>query len=125
MLPAFLLRLAPAFVPERFRKAFGAGVAIIGLLALLFIGWQLVKRNIIATHEAKQGEKVAKADRKADAKAAEQRRVDDRRSLDEAQEVKEAINEAKAAGRDPRAAYYECVRLQQSARAKHQPSPDC
>lgn len=125
MLPAFLLKLAPSFIPERFRKAFGVAVILVGIVVLISVGVMLHDRRVIKNYTNAQGAKTAKADRKADNTAAEQRRVDDKRSIDEAQEVKEAINEAKAEGRDPRAAYYECVRLQQSARREHKPSPNC
>lgn len=121
----FLLMLAPGFIPPQFRKAFGAFVLILGLLALLWLGKFLYDRSVIEKHDAKRNEAIAKADKKADNKAAEQRRIDDARAVSEKQEVKEAIDEAKSQGRDPRAAYYECVRLQQSARSRHQPSPNC
>jgi hypothetical protein len=122
----FLLGLALKLgIPSRFAK--GAVIAaIIGLaIALLGLGKCAYDRSIIKAHDAKQEAAVAKADRKADAKAAEQRRADDARSTAEDTEIKEAINEAKATGADPRAAYYKCVQLQQRARRDHKPPPDC
>jgi hypothetical protein len=81
--------------------------------------------RVIAAHEAKQDAANAKADRKADAKAAEQRRVDDTRVTTETQEINNAVSEAKRTGADPRAAYYKCVRLQQRARAAKLVVPTC
>lgn len=125
MLPAFLLKLAPSFIPEPLRKAFGAGVILLGLVALIVIGVKIHDHRVVKNYTNAQEAKTAKADRKADNTAAVQRRVDDARSRDEAQEVKEAISEAQSQGRDPRAAYYACVKLQQSARREHKPSPNC
>lgn len=112
-------------IPEPFRKAAVIVTGIVLLSLVIFAAVKIHDRRVVATHEAKQDAANAKADRKADAKAAEQRRTDDARTADETQQVKEAINEA---GNDPaarRAAYYRCVGLQQSARAKHQQPPDC
>jgi hypothetical protein len=112
-------------IPARFAK----GAVIAALVACLVIGLGIGKcaydKRVIANHEAKQEAATAKADRQADAKAAEQRRADDSRSTDEATEIKETINEA---GNDPaarRAAYYRCVQLQQAARRERKPPADC
>jgi hypothetical protein len=122
----FLLPFAAKIgIPERFQKT-----AVFGVLALLILGamWGgkcAYDRSVIRNHEAKQDAANAKADRAADQKAAEQRRADDSRSSTEAQQIKEAVNEA---GSDPaarRAAYYRCVRAQQSARKSGKPSPGC
>jgi uncharacterized protein YqfA (UPF0365 family) len=101
-----------------------AGLALL-VVALLFGAKCAYDKSVIEQHEARQEAATAKADRKADQKAADQRRVDDARAVSEAQEIKEAINEARNEGRDPRAAYYECVRLQQSARRERKPPPEC
>jgi hypothetical protein len=100
-------------------------ILAIGAAILWFGGKALYDHSVISKHDAKVEAKTAKADRKADNHAADQRRTDDARATSEAQEIKEAINEA---GNDPaarRAAYYECVRKQQSARSNRKPSPDC
>ena len=116
-MPIFLLSLVGKLgIPPQFRKAALIGTAIVLLAALLAIGKCTYDRSVIKAHEAKQEAANAKADRKADQKAAEQRRADDARSTTEAQQIKEAVNEA---GKDPaarRAAYYRCVSAQQSAR---------
>lgn len=112
-------------VPLRFAKPV---LGIIAALALIgaFLGLKsCYDHGIIGKHEAKQEAATAKADRKADTKAAEQRRADDARLTTETQEIKEAVNEA---GSDPaarRAAYYRCVQLQQAARHSGKQPADC
>jgi hypothetical protein len=112
-------------VPARFAKPLLVGVALLLLIAAVFAAVKIHDRRVISQHEAKQEASTAKADKRADNHAADQRRTDDARSTQEAQQIKEAVNEA---GSDPaarRAAYYECVRRQQSARRAGKPSPDC
>jgi hypothetical protein len=125
-MPIFLLSLFGKLgIPPQFRKAALIGTVIVLLVALLAVGRCTYDRSVIRNHEAKQDAANAKADRAADQKAAEQRRADDARSTTEAQQIKEAVNEA---GNDPaarRAAYYRCVRAQQSARKSGKPSPGC
>jgi hypothetical protein len=112
-------------VPQRFAKP----VLIAGLFALTLAALGLGKcaydRSVIRQHDAKQDAANAKADRKADTHAADQRRADDARSATESTEIKEAVDEARRIGRDPRAAYYECVRKQQAARRERKPPADC
>jgi uncharacterized membrane protein YhiD involved in acid resistance len=123
---AALISLATGLgVPARLAKPVLAVVGAILLLGVLWGSKCAYDKRVIANHEAKQEAATAKADRKADAKAAEQRRTDDSRSTAEATEIKETIDEAKRTGANPRAAYYECVRKQQLARRTHKPSPDC
>lgn len=122
----WLIALAlKAGIPQKYAKF--AVVAV--LVVLLIVGLGVAKcaydRSIIKAHDAERDAAIAKADRRADAKSAEERRADDARSAAESQEIKEAINEARSEGRDARAAYYECVKLQQSARASGKPPPDC
>jgi hypothetical protein len=121
----FLLGLVPSFIPPKFRKA--AVFITLALLVLAILGAAkcAYDRSIIKAHDAQREAAIAKADRKADARAAEQRRTDDARISTESQEIKEAINEARAEGRDPRAAYYECIGLQQAARRERKPPPQC
>jgi hypothetical protein len=112
-------------VPARFAKAAIIAALFILALGLLGLGKCAYDKSIINTHEAKQEAATAKADRKADTKAAEQRRADDARLTTETQQIKEAVNEA---GNDPtarRAAYYDCVRKQQAARHSGKPPADC
>ncbi len=121
----FLLGLVPSFIPAQFRKAAVFIALALALLAILGVGKCAYDRSIIKAHDAKREAVIAKADRKADAKAAEQRRVDDARITTDTQEIKEIISEARSQGVDPRAAYYRCIGLQQAARASNQPSPNC
>ena len=100
------------------------GLAML-VLALLGTAKCAYDRSVISRHEAKQEAATAKADRKADARAAEQRREDDARTSTEDKEIEEAINEARASGTDPRAAYYKCIQLQQAARKLGKPPADC
>lgn len=101
---------------------FGLFIAVAALLAGAKCAYD---RSIIKAHDAERDAATAKADRKADTKAAEERRSDDARLTTETQEIKDAVDEAKRTGADPRAAYYACVRLQQSARARGEPPPNC
>jgi uncharacterized protein YqfA (UPF0365 family) len=112
-------------IPQRFAKVAVIAALFVGVIALLGIGKCTYDRSIVKQHDAKVEAQIAKADRKADAKAAEERRADDARAVTESQEIKEAINEARQTGTDPRAAYYACVRLQQAARRANKPPADC
>lgn len=122
----FLLGLVPSFIPPQFRKA--AVFVMLGLLLLALIGGAkcAYDRSIIKAHDAKREAQIAKADRKADAKAAEQRRADDARINTESNELKEAVNEAASSGPEARrAAYYACLAKLQDARTRNLPPPDC
>lgn len=112
-------------VSTRFARPLAYAVLILGLVAFLALGKCAYDRSVIKRHTAQQEAAVAKADRKADAKAAEQRRVDDARLTTESQEIRETINDAKQTGADPRAAYYRCLGLQQAARRDHKSPAKC
>jgi len=120
----FLIGLALKLgIAPRFAKAAVIAALIALLIALLGVGKCSYDKRLIETHDAKQDAANAKADRKADTKAAEQRRVDDARATTETAEIKEAVNaEIDPAAR--RAAYYECVRKLQQARRDQRPA-DC
>lgn len=125
MIPMLIARLIGLGVPAKAAKPI---LAVLGGLLLLGALWGLKScydHSVIDKHSAKQEAATAKADRKADAKAAETRLADQARETAEATQIKEALNEA---GPDPaarRAAYYRCVRVQQAARAAHKPPADC
>jgi hypothetical protein len=110
-------------VAERFAKPAGmAGAAILLLLA----AWVLKScydARLIERHEAGQRAATAKADRKADTKAAEQRRADDTRLATETRQL-EKSREADT-DLDRRLARHRCLRLQQAARAGGREPPAC
>lgn len=99
-------------------------LAVLILLAL-WGGKCAYDRNLISSHDARQDAANSKADKKADDNSAVQRVTDVTRAQDEKTQTQEAINEARRSGADPRAAYYQCVQRQQSARRAGQPSPKC
>lgn len=122
----WLLSLATGIgIPQRFAKAAVIATGIVLLLLAVFAAVKIHDHRVIAQHEAKQDAANAKADRKADAKAADQRRADDARLAQETQEANNAVTEARRNGADPRSAYYRCVELQQAARAANRVVPTC
>jgi hypothetical protein len=128
MIPVFLLKFVVGLLGPKFSKFAAPLIYAAALLFAVggFFGLKaLYDHSVIKSHDAKQDAANSKADRKADTKAADQRRVDDARVTTETQEVNNAISQAKRSGADPRAAYYECVRLQQSARAAKRVVPTC
>jgi hypothetical protein len=112
-------------VPARLAKPLLYGVGALLLILAIFAAVKIHDHRVIAQHQASQDAANAKADRKADASAAEQRRSDDARLTNETQEINNAVSEAKRTGADPRLAYYQCVRLQQAARAAKRVVPSC
>jgi len=80
--------------------------------------------SIISRHEARQEAATAKADRKADAHAAEQRRTDDTRLDQESTQLQKAQANA-TSDTDRRLARHRCLRLQQAARRERREPPAC
>jgi hypothetical protein len=103
----------------------GGLISLLVIAGILFGGWSLIKHNIIEKHDLEQEAQIAKQKGEADSVAGDERSTDVTRVRRETDEIKEAVNDAKAEGRDPRAAYYDCVKLQQSARAANKPVPSC
>lgn len=103
----------------------GGIVTLIGALLIVWGGWSLIKGRIIKAHDLEQELGIAKKKGEADSTAGDERSTDVTRVRREADELKETVNAAKSEGRDPRAAYYACVQLQQSARAANKPVPAC
>lgn len=125
-MPTFLLNLVGGLgIPSQFRKAFVIGMGVLLLLLAIFAAVKIHDHRVIKQHQAAQDAANAKADRKADARAADQRRQDDARTTAEAQEINNAVSQAKRTGGDARAAYYKCVELQQRARAAKRVVPSC
>lgn len=111
------------------KEKFARPLAILALAVAVIAAAAGVKAcydsNLIEKHDAERRADTAEADRAADNNAADQRRTDDRRVIQEKEEIDDAIETARREGRDPRAAYYACIELQQSARARGEPSPGC
>ena len=124
-MPVFLLEWAGALgIPTPFRKAavIAAGIVLLGLAALAVV--KIHDHRVVATHEAKQDAANARADRAADAKAAEQRLADDARLTNESDELNRSTANA-STDLDRRLAFQRCLRLQQSARAANRKPPAC
>lgn len=117
----FALKLG---IPVRFAKIAVIGTLIVLAVALLGLGKCAYDRSVIKSHEARQDAANAKADRKADAKAAEQRRTDDSRLTQERTELQRSTDNAKTDA-DRRLAFHRCLRLQQAARAANRKPPSC
>jgi hypothetical protein len=123
---SFLVGLAlKVGIPQRFAKVAVIVAAIVLAVAAFALLKSCYDRSVIEEHDAGRAAEIATADRKADATAAEERRVDDSRLVAEGQQIKEAITNAGPNKDDRRAAYYRCVGLQQAARARGQPPADC
>jgi uncharacterized protein HemX len=121
----FLASLALGLgVPQRFAKAAGILGAVMLLIALLGLGKCAYDRSIIKAHTARQEASNARADRKADTRAAETRRSDDARLAQEQQQLERAQANAQN-DTDRRLARHRCLRLQQAARAAGREPPAC
>lgn len=123
-MPVFLLKFATSLVGPRFAKAAIVATLIVLLIALLALGKCAYDKSIIDRHEAKQEAATAKADRRADTKAAEQRRADDNRLTSESDQLEKAQANAKT-DLDRRLARNRCIRLQQAARRDGKLAPAC
>lgn len=126
-MPVFLLTFVEGFLGPyaKFAKPL-----IYAMLALILVGGlfglkSCYDHKIIAAANNKQDASSARADTQADSTATNQIIIDNGRRTSESQETQHAIDHAKQTGADPRAAYYDCVRKQQSARRTGQPSPSC
>lgn len=126
MLSIIAAHFVSAGLSERRARQLSIGLIImVGLLAL-WLAKLAYDRSLISHHDASQAAETARADRVADAKAATQRRTDDARLEAEADALEKVTENVSIA--DPRAArraYYECVRMQQSARELGRLTPAC
>jgi len=125
MITAFTALLAKSFIGPKFAKAAAFGIIGLAVVLLAFGLWTCIKGNIISEHDMKQDAKVVAKTNKSTGKAIEERSSDTNRLDKERSETRKAVDHAKASGRDPRAAYYECVRVQQQARQAGRPTPTC
>ena len=119
----FALRLG---VPQRFaRAAVIAALVVIAALAAVAVKKGYDTR-LIGQHDNAVAATVTKRARTADNGAAVQRRADDARANTEATQIEKVIHDAPSTPvSDARRRYYECVRLQQAARAARNPAPAC
>lgn len=111
-------------VPAKLAKPFVILMAVALLVTLAIGAKKLYDHNVIAKHDLAVEASQAKADRKADNKAAEQRDKDNARRSAETQELNDVIK-ATPDPVDRKRAFYRCVRLQQAARANGLQPPAC
>lgn len=119
-----------AGLPVRRARQLAIGLLIALAIAGLWIAKLAYDRRVIATHDAASAVTQSRADRAADAQAATRRRTDDARLEAEADALEKVTEDAMhdAISADPRAqrrAYYDCIRLQQQARAGGHLTPAC
>jgi uncharacterized protein YfaS (alpha-2-macroglobulin family) len=105
-------------------RALLIGLALAAAIAAFLAARAIHDRNLIAGHDAARAAATAKADRTADAHAAETRRADDNRLGNEATELGKAQANAPT-DLDRRLARARCIRLQQAARAGGGEPPAC
>lgn len=127
-MPIVILEFVEGLLGPKLAKYAKPLIYLLGALLLVggFFGLRACHdSHVIKNYTNAQEAKTAKADKKADNHAADQRVIDTSREQDEKTQTQGAIDNAKRNGTDPRAAYYDCVRKQQSARRAGQPSPRC
>jgi hypothetical protein len=121
----WLLSLATGIgIPPRFAKYAVIAAGAVLLLLAMFAAVKIHDHRVIAQHQAQQDAANAKADRKADAKAAEQRRSDDSRLATEFQQLNRSTDNGQT-DLDRRLGFQRCLRLQQRARAAKLVVPTC
>jgi hypothetical protein len=117
----------------RIATALGISQALVwigGIILLIGAVAACYDHSIVSNHDAKIEASAAKADRKADQKSAEQAKIDEARSTQEANQLIEAMDNAP---KDPkvddaverRIAFHKCLGLQQRARANGLKPPTC
>lgn len=124
MIGAIATALIARGLPEKAAKPLiFAGLAI--AILVLSLGLKCAyDRSVIRNHTNAQEAATAKADRKADATAADQRRVDDARLSQETQQLEKAQTNA-TTDTDRRLAKHRCLRAQQEARRLGKQPPTC
>ena len=111
-------------ISDRMARIIAMAGLFLVILAVLGTAKCAYDRNLIRNHDAKQTAATAVADRKADTKAADQRRVDDARITQETAQL-EKVQANAPTDTARRLARHRCLRAQQSARASGKPSPIC
>lgn len=123
----WLTRIALGFGLPRGLATVAAWGAILILGALLLMLATCVHdQRLIARHEALRDAALSDAARTADAHAAAARRADDGRLASETIQLNEVLADVPS---DPpgaaRRRFYDCIRVQQDARAAGAPAPAC
>ena len=119
--------LVGAGLSQRRARQIMIGLVLVALIIGLWIAKLIYDRRVIAAHDAGNVAAQAQADRAADGAAATRRRADDSRLQAEAATL-ERITNNEVDAQDllaARRAYYDCVRLQQQARAADRFTPAC
>jgi hypothetical protein len=112
-------------ISEKAAKVLAWVGMILALLLVLSVAKCTYDKGVIEEYTAEQTAANAKADRKADQAAAEQRRVDDARLNQEATQLTEIANDPTVSSMDRRIARHRCIQLQQSARTNGSEPPSC
>lgn len=113
-------------VTDKVAKLIGIGALVLGLAVLAGIAVAIHDHRVIQNHDLKQAASNAVADRKADTKAADQRRDDDSRLSTEEAQLKGTNDATKSqTPAERRLARQRCIRLQQAARASGSVAPAC
>lgn len=99
--------------------------AVVGILTLSYCEGKKSAQRQAELERAKANEQALDDLIEAEKVIGGERLNDAVRSEKESGELKEAIDDAKAKGADPRAAFYQCVLLQQAARKAGRPAPEC
>jgi uncharacterized protein YfaS (alpha-2-macroglobulin family) len=111
-------------VPAKFARPLAIAALVMALLAAMGGLKCAYDRNLIRDHQAAQAAANARADRKADARAAETRRADDARLTQESTQLEKVqANAPNDTAR--RLARHRCLRLQQAARRDGKQPPAC
>ena len=119
-----LISLFAPVVGEKFAKAAAFGSIAILILLALWGGKCAYDHGVISNYQNKVDASAAKADRKADDKAAQQKFNDVERQNEEADQlIKVQANAKNATERN--LAFHRCLRLQQRARDNGLVTPKC
>lgn len=129
-MPVLIKLLMGWGLPPGVAKIASYALIVLAVIALLFGLKTCYDHQVVANHDAKIEASQAKADRKADELATEQKQADLNRSSYEAEQLKEAMDHAP---KDPaiddalerRVAFHKCLGLQQRARANGLEPPRC
>ena len=128
MIGALARLVAGLGIPQRLARIAAIALLVVALLLALWVAKQIYDRNLVARHVATDAVVQSQADRAADAQVATQRRADDARLRVEAQELERVTADEMDATleiSDARRRYYDCVRVQQQARARGDFTPAC